>query len=176
MSNVESVQMEDGSVVEFAGKRRMLKNSFITDEGEVKLQLDFRNGRQVSIAIPQEMILKFAAHGAEQKFGDTTAGLSETDDMIMAVEKLQEQINKGEWSAKRESNGMAGTSILLKALIEHTGKTVEQIKQFLEGKTQAEKLALRNNSKIRPIIARLEAEKNLKGTPVDTDAMLDELA
>ena len=51
----------------------------------------------------------------------------------------------------------------------------EQIKQFLNGKSQAEKVALRNNPKIKPIVERIEAEKASKKANVDTDAMLGEL-
>ena len=71
---------------------------------------------------------------------------------------------------------MAGTSVLVRALVEHTGKTVEAIKAFLANKSQAEKVALRNNPKVKPIVDRIESEKAAKKSSVDTDALLDELA
>ena len=108
--------------------------------------------------------------------GDEIAGLDDVGDCVLAVDELIDRLYNGEWGVKREANGMAGTSTLLKALVEHTGKTVEQIKAFLANKSQAEKVALRNNAKIKPIVERIEAEKAAKKTNVDTDAMLGELA
>jgi hypothetical protein len=71
---------------------------------------------------------------------------------------------------------MAGTSVLLRALMEYSNRTVDQVKEFLKGKTQTEKLALRNSAKIKPIVDKLEAEKLAKNAKVDTTALLGELA
>ena len=74
---------------------------------------------------------------------------------------------------------MAGTSILVRALVESTGKPVEAIKAFLANKSHAEKVALRGNPRIKPIVERMEAEKAAKASGkagVDTDALLDELS
>lgn len=172
---VETVTMTDGRIVEFAGKRKMLKESYITPEGKVAVRLDFRNGETRLFTVPDALLLKFAAHGAEQKLGDEIAGLNDIEDCVLAIDELIDRLYNGEWSVKREANGMAGTSVLVRALVEYTGKPVEAIKQFLAGKSQAEKVALRNNPKIKPIIERIEAEKASKKANVDTDAMLGEL-
>ena len=174
-TQVETVTMTDGRVVDFAGKRKLLKESSVTAEGKVAVRLDFRNGETRLFTLPDNLLTKFAAHGAEQKLGDEIAGLTDTEDCVLAVDELIDRLYNGEWSIKREASGMAGTSVLVRALVEHTGKTVEQIKQFLSGKSQAEKVALRNNPKIKPIVERIEAEKASKKANVDTDAMLDEL-
>ena len=71
---------------------------------------------------------------------------------------------------------MAGTSVLARALIEVTGKSAEKVREYLKGKTQAEKVALRNSAKIKPVVERIEAEKAAKGSKVDTDALLAELS
>ena len=67
----------------------------------------------------------------------------------------------------------------MRALVESTGKTAEEIKKFLSDKTAAQKAALRTNPKIKPIVDRLEAEKAAKSAKkadaVDTDALLNEL-
>jgi hypothetical protein len=76
---------------------------------------------------------------------------------------------------KRESDGIAGTSILIRALVEVSSKSVEQIKAFLKDKTQAEKMALRVSTKLKPVVDRLEAERASKNAKVDTDALLGEL-
>lgn len=174
-TTIEAVTMTDGSVVNFPGKRKMQKTSTI-ENGVVSVRLDFRNGEFREFEVPEELLLKFAAHGAEQKLGDAIAGLKEMDDAVIAIDDLTARLNKGEWGVTREANGMAGISVLVRALVEHTGKTVDAIKDFLAGKTQGEKLALRNNPKIKPIVDRIESEKASKnGSSVDTDALLGEL-
>ena len=174
-TQIETVTMTDGRLTDFAGKRKLLKESSVNAEGKVQVRLDFRNGETRLFTLPDALLNKFAAHGAEQKLGDEIAGLTDTEDCVLAVDELIDRLYNGEWSVKREANGMAGTSVLVRALVEHTGKTVEQIKQFLNGKSQAEKVALRNNPKIKPIVERIEAEKASKKANVDTDAMLGEL-
>jgi len=171
---IETVTMTDGRIVDFVGKRKMLKESFVKD-GVVSVRFDFRNGETRTFTIPSALLNKFAAHGAEQKIGDETAGLEDVDDAVLAVDALVERLNAGEWGVKREANGMAGTSVLVRALVEVMGKTVEQIKEFLGKKSQAEKVALRNNPRVKPVVERIEAEKTSKKSAVDTDAMLGEL-
>ena len=173
---VETVTMTDGRVVDFAGKRKLLKEAAETANGEVQIRLDFRNGETRLFTIPAGMLNKFAAHGAEQKLGDEIAGLDDIEDCVLAVDNLIDRLYNGEWGVRREANGMAGTSVLVRALVEHTGKTVEAIKAFLANKSQAEKVALRNNPKVKPIVDRIESEKAAKKSSVDTDALLDELA
>jgi hypothetical protein len=173
---ITSVTMQDGRVVEFAGKREMLKESFQDADGKIAVRLDFRNGKTLTYTIPDSLIAKFAAHGAEQKLGDETAGLKDIDDKVLAVEELIGRLTGPEgWNVARESSGLAGTSVLARALVEHTGKSMEDIKAFLGKKSQAEKVALRNNPKIKPIVDKIEAEKANKGPKVDTDALLGEL-
>ncbi len=172
---IETVEMEDGSIVEFAGKRRMLKSSTIDDAGNISTRLDFRNGRVITFLLPQSLKDQAAAHGIEQKLGDETASLPDIDDAVTAVEALCMRLSEGQWNAQREASPFAGQSILIKALCEHTGKAPEAIKEFLANKTQAEKIALRANPKIRPIVQRLEDERNAKQNKVDTDALLGEL-
>ncbi len=174
-TQVETVKMGDGRVVDFPGKRKLLKSAAVVD-GKVQVQLDFRNGETRLFTIPGGLLEKFAAHGAEQKLGDEIAGLDDIDDCVMAVDALIDRLYNGEWGVTREANGMSGASVLAKALVEHTGKTMEQIRVFLSAKTQAEKVALRNNPKIKPIVERLEAEKASKKTSsVDTEGLLAEL-
>jgi hypothetical protein len=171
---VEKVPMGDGRTVEFAGKRKLLKETII-DGSKVGIRCDFRNGETRTYWIPDGLFQRFAGHGAEQKYGDETAGVEDVDDMVLATDDLDGRIQKGEWSIKREGGGMAGTSVLLRALMEFSNRTAEQVKEFLTGKTQSEKLALRNSPKIKPIVERLEAEKLSKAAKVDTGALLAEL-
>lgn len=174
---VETVKMDDGRIVDFAGKRKLQKESFVEPDGTVKVRLDFRSGETRTFTVPTSLMAKFAAHGAEQKLGDEIAGLEAIDDCVLAVDELMERLNAGEWGVKREASGIAGTSVLLRALVEMFAgkKSLEDVKAWLKPKTQAEKVALRANSKVKPIIDRLEAEKASKGAKVDTDGLLAEL-
>lgn len=172
------VKMDDGREVEFAGKRRMLKETLLGEDGSVSVRLDFVNGESRTFTLPSSLLMQFAGHGAEQKLGDEVAGLSDVEDAIMAIDELVERLNQGQWGVTRAAgNSMAGSSVLARALHEHTGKDMAAIKSFLSGKTQAEKVALRNNPAIAPIVAKLEAGKVKKGAVVvDTEALLGELA
>lgn len=168
----QDIKMTDGRIVTFAGKRRMLKESTIADDGTVSVRFDFVNGETRTFVVPAAMIAKFAAHGAEQKIGDETAGEEDVDDMILAVDDVCSRLGKGEWSARAEGGGMKGMSVLLKALIEFTKKTPDEAKTFLAGRSQKEKLALREHPPIKAIITRIESEKANKGPAVDVGGLL----
>jgi hypothetical protein len=171
----ETIRMTDGRVVDFPGKTRLMKEAYADDAGRLCVRLDFRNGEARVFAMREDMITKFALHGAEQKLGDEIAGIKELDDAVLAIEDLIDRLAAGEWNQRREASGMAGTSVLARAMVEATGKDMETIKTFLKTKTHAEKLALRASSRIKPIVDRLEAEKAAKSASVDTEALLAEL-
>jgi hypothetical protein len=174
-TEIHTQTMKDGRVVEFAGKRKLIKEAFVRDNGAVVVRLDFRNGETREFTIPQNLMNKFASHGAEQKLGDEIAGVEDVEDCVIAVDELIDRLYNGDWSIKRESSGIAGTSILLRALVQLTGKTPDAIKEFLKNKSAADKMALRNSAKLLPIIQALEAEKVSKKASVDTEALLAEL-
>lgn len=171
-----TVEMEDGSTEVFGAKKKMVKVTTIAN-GKVSTKLSFLNGRVVVFDMPEDMVLRFAAHGSDQKFGDIIAGLGDIEDAILAVEELAGRLAAGEWSQKREGSGLGGTSVLVRALMLMMGKDAETIKKFLAEKNQAEKIALRNNPRVKPFVDRVEAEKAVKAgrVSIDTDALLDEL-
>lgn len=171
---VETVKMEDGTSCDFAGKRKLVKESFVQD-GKVGVTLKFRNGRVLTFIIPDALLMKFAGHGAEQKLGDETAGEDDVDDAVLAVEKLIERLNKGEWAQTREGGGMSGTSILAQALAKMKNLPIDTVKAFLKDKSQAEKVALRANPAVAKVVQEIEAAKVSKGTKVDTDKLLSGL-
>lgn len=184
---IETVKMDDGRVVDFPGKRRLQKESIIGHAGEVQVRLDFRNGETRLFTVPPDMLTRFAAHGAEQKLGDQIAGLkgkdgaeADIEDAVFAIDELMERLSRGEWSTPSNGNSMAGVSVLAKALVEHTGQSVAQVKEFLSKRTHAEKTALRANPKIKPIVDRLESEKAARSTgkaaSVNTEDLLGELS
>lgn len=178
-TQVEPVKMDDGRIVDFTGKRQLQKTSTITADGRVEVRLDFRNGETRLFTIPEALVLQFAAHGAEQKLGDEIAGLKDPsgaeasiEDKVLTIDALMERLDRGEFNARREGNGMAGASVLIRALCELRGKSVSEVKDFLAGKTHAEKLALRDVPQVKEIIQRLEAEKASKRPAIDGEALL----
>jgi hypothetical protein len=184
-AEVETVTMTDGTKVEFAGKRKMLKNSVFDSSGIwMGTRFDFRNGETLTYDAPggdlktpdgESLVQKFAAHGAEQKIGDETAGAKSVSDMVDAVTECIDRLGKGEWYIAGVGEGAGGTSILLRALIERTGKTKDVLGPWLKTKTPAEKKALRGSRELKHIVERLEAEESAKTAHVDTDALFSEL-
>ena len=176
---INTVTLTDGRIVDFVGKRKLLKASEVTPDGKIQTTLDFVNGETRTFNIPDALLAKFASHGAEQKLGDEIAGVDDIEDAVLAIDDLIDRLYNGEWGVARDKSGLAGASILMRALVESTGKTAEEIKKFLSDKTAAQKAALRTNPKIKPIVDRLEAEKAAKSAKkadaVDTDALLNEL-
>lgn len=183
-TEVESVQMSDGRTVAFAGKRKMVKT---VSEDYKSVRFDFRNGETREFTIPHgEIAHKLAAHGAAQKIGDETAGVEDLGDMVIAVEAMIDRLHNGEWGATRQAgDSFSGASIVIKAVCEVTGKSVEDVKAFIEKKLASTEgltraalyQSFRNPaSKTGQVIARLEAEKALrKGTAANADELLSEL-
>lgn len=177
-TNKEAIPMEDGSISTFTGKRKLTKEAEIDlSTGAIKIRLCFRNGavREVTFAADAPTYMQAAAHGYLQKFGDECAGINDLDDMVQAVDELLVRVEGGEWASKREAGaGGSGASVLARALVEASGKSAEEIKVYLAGLNQAEKIALRNNPKIKPLVDRMEAEKLAKkGGGINSDALLD---
>lgn len=190
-TQITTVKMTDGRTVDFPGSRKMKKEMFVNDQNKVVCIFDFVNGQTRSITLRDDMILKYAGHGALQKVGDSAAGEKDVDDMVEAVDSTIKQLDKGpeSWNVQREAGGFSGTSIVIRALAEVTGKDVESVKAGIEKKLEALKAAgkettrqalyasFRANPKVQAVIRRLEDEKAKKaGEGLDSEAMLGELS
>jgi hypothetical protein len=192
-TEVEVVELEDGTKGEFVGKRKLNKSYILNTDGSLNhLRFEFRNGRVLLITLPTSLIGQFAGHGGIQKYGDELAGMKpsegqtevDIDDMVLEMEKLDKSIQEGKWSTRKEGDGQGGTSVLIQALVIYGGKTVEQVKAFLEDKDPKFKAALRLDDKrvskiagktMYAIVKEIEAAKAAKGAKVDTSAALDDL-
>lgn len=206
-AEVQKVQMSDGREVGFAGKRKVLKETLIDEskivvdgdtvtiqDGAISVRMDFRNGETRTFPLKAAMVPRFAGHGGEQKYGDELASPADKpmseEDMVLAVEELHDQLyGKGEWRAVSEGGGgFAGASVVVRALVEASGKTIEAVKAFLQkklddAKVRGEKLSRNElyasfrdpNTKVGQIIRRLEEEKAKKESKVDSNALLSEL-
>src|SRR6266699_4165738 len=178
--------LEVPRVVEFAGKKKMVKTVMYSKDLEtwheedpvdgdqyVKVRFDFRNGETREFSPPDSLLLRFIGHGSSQKIGDETAGETEdVDDMVVAVDAIIEKLNAGSWSTREPGESFGGAAIVIKALIEASGKTLSEIKAYLQGKLDAAKAkgetltraqlyaSFRNpKSKVGQIVRRMEDEK-----------------
>ena len=196
------ILMEDGRKVQFAGKRKVIKETLIDESkveideasgilqlqhGAISIRMDYRNGVTRTYIEPLSLITKFAGHGGEQKYGDELATMADKplseDDMVIATDDLDAQIQQGKWGAGRAAGGggVSGASLVVQAIMEATGKDVTTVKAYLQRKLDGDKdltrPALYNSFRVAGtktgiIIARLEAEKNAKSAKVDADAEL----
>jgi len=181
---VTVVTMTDGRKVEFAGKRQMLKETSV-EHGKASVRFDFRNGETRTFHVPHDSLAQYAAHGASQKIGDETSGAENVDDMVVAVDEIIARLEKGEWNVRKSAgDSFSGASIVIKAICEATGKSVAEVKNFLEAKLDANPSLTRRalyasfrspTSKTGAIIARLEAEKASKSETVHADELLAEI-
>lgn len=149
-----------------------------------KMTLTFSNGATLNLDathlhddIRQHAIM----HGLKQKLVDAAAISRNTEtgrpasvnDKYEAVKTVYDRLLSGAWNAIREGGGTGG--LLLQALchIHADRKTPEQIREWLETKTDAEKTALRKNPKVASIIEELRAAA---GKSYDTGLSDDLLA
>lgn len=150
------------------------------------LTLEFANGRTIAISADelQSTIRAHATmHGLKQKLVDAAAISRNTetgraasiDDKYEAVLTVYERLTavNPSWNAVREGGAGNTGGLLLRALVQlYTGrKTREQLIAYLEGKTAAEKTALRKNPKIAEIIETMRETDD----SIDTDELLGEL-
>lgn len=199
-----SVVLTDGRTVQFAGKRKVNKEILIDEnavslengqlsllDGAVKVRMDFRNGDTRTYPLPLSLLAQFAGHGGSQKFGDELATTADKpmseEDMVIAVDDLYAEVSKGKWGRERAAGGggVSGASIVVQALVEASGKTVEEVKTFLQGKLDKDPALTRRalydsfrvaTTKVGQIIKRMEEAKLAKTAKVDADEALGELA
>jgi len=156
------------------------------DSGNPGLELVFGNGRRLAIYARDitTTVAEYAMmHGLKQKLVDAAAISRNTDtgraasidDKYEAVAEVHARLLSGQWNKTREGGGATG-GLLFRALCRmYDGKkTPEALREFLDGKTDAEKAALRKNSKVAAIIEAIRAE-SAKPDGTDADALLGEL-
>lgn len=152
------------------------------------LTLSFVNGKKIEVnsrTLDPTIAMHATMHGLKQKLVDAAAISRNTDtgraasveDKYQAVLAVFERITDKDapsWNAVREGGAGAGGGLLLRALVQmYAGKkTKDQLVEYLETKTAAEKTALRKNPKIAAII---DSMREVDET-IDTDALLGELS
>lgn len=173
-----TVAAEDGSTYNFGEKQKVRKHSSISPDGTIVTKFVFRNGavRAHETAPGSALYARLAQHGADQKFGDEFAGMGDdVDDFVLAFEAMSKRFDRGEWSEKRESDGLAGTSMLQRALVEYLGKTLEEVKDRLSKTDNKVKAVMAKQPEVAAIINRLKAERDAKKgvKPEDANAALE---
>ncbi len=154
-------------------------------EGSV-LTIAFANGASLVVNaddLHPEIQNAAIMHGLKQKLVDAAAmsrnpdtGLSATlADKIAAVREVYHRITSAEapsWNAIREGGSNSG-GLLFRALVRFYAdkKTADEVKTWLDARSDDEKTALRKNPKIAAIIVAIQAEKP-DVAKVDTDALL----
>jgi len=181
-----SITMLDGTVVEFPGKRRLQKSSIAAADGTLKVRLDFENGEVRILTLRPDMIALYALHGAEQKLGDEISGVDDIDDCVETIDQLMGRLDAGDWRKETtgSGSGMAGASILARALVAVTGQSIAVVRGYLSGLDGKTKTALRVSAEVAPTIKVLEDEKAARaaargvkvGPKVDVAAALAGLA
>jgi hypothetical protein len=171
------VTMQDGTKLEFGERTKALKQSYISEDGALVVKFAFKNGeiKEYRMAADHPLLHKAALHGLNQKFGDANASLDDVEDMLEAFDDVAAQMEKGEWNEKRGGDGLAGVSVLAKALVEFTGKSRDEVKAMLANLSAAEKQALRKAAPLVPIITQIEAERDARSSKkagVDGGALL----
>lgn len=198
------VAMTDGRKVSFAGKRKVVKETVLDESkivvegdvmqvqaGAISIRMDFRNGETRLMPLPLSLLARFTGHGAEQKYGDelaTTADKPLTEeDMVLAIDDLNAQIQAGKWGAGRASSGgggVSGASIVVQAICQATGKDLATVKAYLQKKLDADEGLTRRalydsfrvaGTKTGIIIKALEEAKLAKTAKVDADEALGEI-
>ena len=152
------------------------------------LHLAFSHGETLAIRatdLSPTIVAQAIIHGLKQKLVDAaaisrnpeTGRAASVQDKFDAVKEVYDRLLAGEWNKRREggSGGSAG-GLLFRALCRmYDGKkTADDIRAFLDAKTDAEKAALRKNSKVAAIIEEIRAE-SAKDGDVNTDDLLADL-
>ena len=185
-AEVEEVTMADGRKASFTGKRKMNKDWIELPDGGRAVRFDLRNGYTRTFSVSSSaLLLDFAVHGAAQKIGDEASGEDDVDDIQVAIDTIMNRLESGEWGKQRgTSDGFAGAGIVVKALCEVTGKSVEEIRAYLEKKLESTPGLTRRdlyasfknpNSPTGQAILRMENEKRAKAAKVDVSAELASL-
>jgi hypothetical protein len=129
------------------------------------LHLTFKDGRKITLdttTLTEELKTQAMMHGLKQKLVDAAAISRNTetgksasiDDKYDAVEEVVNRlVTEKTWNKTREGGGGNEGGLLLRALGElYPNLTREQLASFLETRTPAENVTLRNSSKIAAII------------------------
>lgn len=197
-AEVTEVTMKDGTTEKFVGKRNLNKDATVGADGSVTGTFALRNGdkHSITLAAGDPLLARLAAHGLVQKGGDEAAGLKvegtnepDLDSMSMAIEEVLKRmadtsasLDDRWYAATGEGSGFSGASVVVQAIAEATGLSVDKVKENLSkmleaGKNDKPPLTRQRlyasfrkpGSTTAGIIERLEKER-AAGMPAAVDA------
>lgn len=156
------------------------------DPTTATVSLTFSTGHRITVrgAELDDAIRAHAfVHGIKQKLVDAAAIARNPDtgksasvlDKYNAVLEVAERLRAGEWNKTRE--GVSTGGLLFAALCEmmEGRKSADEVKEWLDAKSDAEKLALRKNDKVAAIILRIQSERLDEDTIDRAADLLDDL-
>lgn len=149
------------------------------------LTLVFAHGKSLTIRAAElapTIVAQALMHGLKQKLVDAaaisrnteTGRAASVEDKYNAVKEVYDRLLSGEWNKRREGGaGSVSGGLLFRALCRmYDGKrTPDEVKEFLDAKTDAEKAALRKNAKVAAVIEEIRAE-SVKDGGADADELL----
>ena len=166
------VTMQDGSTVKFPTKRFILRE--VVREGDsVVLKVNAVNGEQRSYVANPKMYFNYVAQGMADKFGQEIDSKLSVEDQLAQLDALHNRVNvECDWTKPSEADSFSGTHIVVRAMGNVTGKSREEITEYIERKLEegkANKLSrqqlyriISENPRFSAEVAKLEAEAKAK--------------
>lgn len=147
----------------------------VKDAGTIALDLSKVSTENASHAMRHGFIQRISDAAAMSR-NPADGSPASPEAKLVAMTRLVEHYESGtpDWSRVREAGPKGG--FLFEALCEmYPGKTPEDIRAFLDGLSDKEQAALRDDDQVEPIIKRIKAVRATGPTP-DTKALLTGLA
>jgi hypothetical protein len=132
--------------------------------GGVELHLQFSDGQVVEYVLPISLNPHAAGYGALRKLGDLANGKQSLAELKQQVTAQLDRWDNGNWNNYK---GPGGTSVVMKALMEHTGKSATEIKAFLASKTMQQKADIKRLPEVAAIVRRLAKPKAVASDLLD---------
>lgn len=164
------------------------RNAMSVDIFGTTVTVTFSNGKDLAIdtsTLTPEIQRMAMLHGIKQKLVDAgaiarnteTGRSASVDDKYDAVAEVHARLtgDNPTWNKERGAGDKPAKAkdLLVRALMQMTGKDKDYVDQFLSAKTKAEREALKKNPRVLAIIAELQAAGGTNG--IDTDSLLGEL-
>lgn len=144
-----------------ASENKVCKTS-ITASG---VSLDFANGNSISCdidSLPADVVKQAALFGIRRKVTNSFADAKgDVQAAYAAAKETWDQLLQGLWTAPREvAEGVSrGSSDLLEAIVQLTGKARDAVAQKLDEMTKEQKAALRKNPSVNAKLLEMRAER-----------------
>lgn len=172
MSEKESnvVEMKDGRTVDFGVRGKKKTDIQVTETG-VKLVFDVVNGDthvaefEVPACEGNPLLKELFAYGVSQKITDSVVKEKDEDDISLGIQSMIAQLQKGIWSQRTPSEGIArGLADLIEAMCRLKGyapgsEQSQAVKDKLLVENEDTIKMYKSNPAIKAVMADIAAEK-----------------